>query len=93
MSDISTETRKARDASITRIQDKICDLFDDEAPDRVLDALVGQIVGTIYESNHPEREMLDFINYFIDEFQSVQEIRKDAANRLEALGITHGFAN
>lgn len=36
MKDISTETRKARDARIARIEDQIDDLLEDEAPDEVL---------------------------------------------------------
>ena len=93
MTDISTETRQARNGRIARIGDQIDDLLEDEAPDEVLCVLVGQIVGTIYEFNDPNRQMLDFIKYLTDEFHSVPEIRKDAAKRLEALGIAHEFTD
>ena len=93
MNHISTETRNPRDSRIARIEDQIDDLLEDEAPDEVLCVLVGQIVSTIYAFDDPNREMLDFIKYLTEEFHSVQEIRKDAAKRLEALGITHEFAD
>ena len=93
MTDISTETRQARNGRIARIGDQIDDLLEDEAPDEVLCVLASQIVGTIYEFNDPNRQMLDFIKYLTDEFHSVPEIRKDAAKRLEALGIAHEFTD
>lgn len=55
--------------------------------------IVSQIAGTTHEFDDPEREMVELINYLSNEFAQLQEIRKDAAKRMDALGITHGFAD
>ena len=67
--------------------------MEDEAPDEVLCVLASQIVGTIYAFDDPNREMLNFIKYLTDQFHSIPEIRKDAAKRLDALGIPHEFTD